>query len=102
MLPNYQAIMQQASAAQERALWELYFVGFLSWAPILVCAVFTVLVFWKLCRIEKALSAILAVDEAARPLRQEPTERGRRAEGRPALGNEPGEDNSRYMPKSPR
>jgi len=53
MNPDLQALYQQMQQAQQHAI----FMGYSTYAAILICAVFSVLIFWKLCQIKTLLQS---------------------------------------------
>ena len=86
MNPDLQAVYQQMQQAQQHAI----FMGYSTYAAILVCAVFSILIFWKLCQIKTLLQspsrAKQVVQTVSHPATVAPM--SRRAA-----------DDSRYLPK---
>jgi hypothetical protein len=72
------------------------FLGYSTYVAIVVCAIFSVLIFWKLCQIQKQLSADSqswrsTPSSPANPFGKEPTPLAGTASQIP--------DDSRFMPK---
>jgi hypothetical protein len=95
MTPQMQAVLQQAQAAQEQALWQMKFFGYSSYAAILICALFTVLLFWKLCAIEKRLKRPWQGPGSSTRNQGAPPP----SPGGPFVAGRKQPDESRYMPK---
>jgi hypothetical protein len=93
------AELQQLIEAQQRAVQEaqfkMYFLAYTTYADILVCAVFAVLIFWKLCQIQKQLSTRSPVGQSNNLV--QPTTP--RTEAGPVSASRAVLDDSRYMPK---
>lgn len=51
MNPDLQAVYQQMQQAQQYTI----FIGYSTYAAILICAALSVLIFWKLCQIKTLL-----------------------------------------------
>jgi len=67
------------------------FLIYSSYAALMVCAIFLILIFWKLCQIQKQLAAN-ATSQTMPPSSQEPDFA--------AAPAPPADDDSRYAPKS--
>ena len=99
MTPELQALLQQAQQAQQHALTQTYFLGYTTFACIVVCALFSTLIFWKLCQIQKTLGA--APRSAVSAPQQQTLAAAACAQGSTAGSDrsKPQADESRYMPK---
>jgi len=86
--------MQNLISAQQQAIhhaeFQVYFFGYTTYAAIIICAIFSVLIFWKLRGIADEFLKFRIAYEMA--------------EGRKARAAKPtpprGDDESRFMPKS--
>jgi len=92
MTPELQNLMAQAEAAQR----QMRFLAYSTYVSIVVCAIFSVLIFWKLCQLQKQLLANFQSWRStqlspANPFGNEPTPQ-------PGRGS-PIPDDSRFMPK---
>ncbi len=84
--------------AQQQALQQaqikMYLLGYTTYAAIIICAIFAVLIFWKLCQIQKQLTAHNSVGQS-NPFVQPTTPR---TEASLLSGSQMVQDDSRYMP----
>jgi hypothetical protein len=95
MPPELQQMINAQQQAVQQAEFKMYFLGYTTYAAIIICAVFTVLIFWKLCQIQRHLAAGPTVGQPSRftPPATPP------AEVRVPSGPRMAQDDSRYMPK---
>jgi hypothetical protein len=92
MPQDLQNLMAQAEAAQR----QMRFLGYSIYASIVVCAIFSVLIFWKLCQIQKQLVA----SSQSWPSTQSPPANPVASEAAPPPGTRfQFQDDSRFMPK---
>jgi len=90
MTPELQQILDSQQEALRQAQFKMNFLAYSTYAAIIICAVFSVLIFWKLCQIQKQLrlpatrektalspSAVIPIDSPIPPR----------------------QDDSKYMPK---
>lgn len=92
MTPELQNLMAQAEAAQRHA----QFLGYSTYAAIIVCAIFSVLIFWKLCQIQKQL---LNISPTQRSVSSSPAKTVTTEATSPPNPQSPAQNDSRYMPK---
>jgi hypothetical protein len=92
MNPDLQAVYQQMQQAQQHAI----FMGYSTYAAILVCAVFSVLTFWKLCQIKTLLQS----STHAYPARQTVSTVFQTSLFTDASKPETAPDDSRFQPKN--
>ena len=91
MNPNdIQNLINAQQQAMQRAEFQMYFLGYTTYAAIIICAIFSVLIFWKLRGIADEflkfrIAYEMAEDRKARAHKSSPP----RADG-----------DSRFMPKS--
>jgi cytochrome oxidase assembly protein ShyY1 len=96
MTPELQNMLAQAQQNAAAAQRQMQFIGYSTYLSIVVCAIFSVLIFWKLCQIQKQLFANSQCEHSkssspARPSANEPTS--------PSSTRSPIPDDSRFMPK---
>ena len=88
MNPDMQAVYQQMQQAQQHVM----FIGYSTYAAIIICAIFSVLIFWKLCQIKSLLQSsphthsMKPAAQPASPFAAKPT-------------SPRADDESRFMPK---
>lgn len=92
MTPELQNVMAQVESAQRHA----QFISYSAYAAIIVCAIFTVLIFWKLCQIQEQL---LANSLFQRSIPGSPAGSFTTAGTPPENPWAAGKEDSRYMPK---
>jgi hypothetical protein len=93
MTPELQRLIDQADAAQRKA----EFLGYSTYLAIIICGVFSVLIFWKLCQIQKQLMANV---QAQLSMSSSPARSS--ISSAPVVANNPKlpvQDDSRYRPK---
>ena len=84
--------MAQADAAQR----QMRFLGYSTYVAIIVCAIFAVLIFWKLCQIQKQL---LVNSQSWRSTPSSPATPFGNEATPPTGTRSPMDDDSRFMPK---
>jgi|ERR1035437_3656838 hypothetical protein len=101
MTPEMQNMIQQAQQANEHALFQAKLLGYSTYAAICICAVFSILIFWKLCQIQKLLATNSLLQTASQPVNPFTDSEARIAAGNPPLSSIPRTSkDERYMPKS--
>ena len=91
MNPNdIQNLLNAQQQAMQRAEFQMYFFGYTTYAAIIVCAIFSVLIFWKLRAIADEflkfrITYEMAEERKARALKPTPPR---------------ADDDSRFLPKS--
>ena len=96
MPPQYQQLMEQTQQAQQQLLdisMHAKFLAYSTYVAIILCAIFSILIFWKLCQIHQQLVAN-AKSQPATPFTR-PQMTG--SELSPAI--QPIPDDSRWIPK---
>ncbi len=94
MPPELQQILNSQQQALQQAQFKMYLLGYSTYAAIIICAIFAALIFWKLCQIQKQLSARNPVGQLDLGQPVPP-----RAEPRSLSTSRTVQDDSRYMPK---
>ena len=97
MTPEMQQLLQQAQqnleVTMQAAQRQAQIVFYTTWFSIMICAVFAVLIFWKLCQIHKQL---LFESAMRQPIPPEPASLESVSPSNPRPMSH---DESRYMPK---
>jgi hypothetical protein len=96
MTPELQNLLVQAQQNAAGAQRHAQFVGYSTYVAIIVCVIFAVLIFWKLCQIQKQLITNSHTQQwkpsaQAGLVNPEPT--------MPPTAQSRIQDDSRYMPK---
>jgi len=94
MTPELQNLMGQAQQNMVAAPQHAQFLGYSTYLAIIICAIFSVLIFWKLCQIQKQLSVRpQQMTSSASSLSGLPS-----AESAAQIRSKLAPDDSRYMP----
>lgn len=101
MSPELEASWAEIERGAEAFERQMTFWFYSTWLALLVCAVFSVLVFWKLCQIQQAVAGKRPVARPAAPTSPKPVERLAESplRKRVAEPDDPLPDDSRYMPR---
>lgn len=91
MNPNdMQALLAAQQQALQRAEFQMYFIGYSTYAAIIICAIFSVLIFWKLRQMADEFKRFRIAYEFAEDRKARATAPAARHAA----------DDSRFMPKS--
>ena len=101
MTPEFQNLINQSQQNLAAAQFKMYLLVYSTYAAILICAIFSILIFWKLCQIHKHLTA---TDQPQNPFRPAgpiaDLAAGSAANQAAHTEPPPDSEDKRYMPKT--